>query len=41
MLAPDTSQPVSRAVHVATTLARSLAAVTREGREPPATVRMV
>jgi len=36
-----TSQPVSRAVHVAKILARSLAAVAREEREPPATVRMV
>jgi DNA-binding transcriptional MocR family regulator len=36
-----TSQPVSRAVHVAKTLARSLAAVAREEREEPATVRMV
>ena len=36
-----TSQPVSRAVQVATTLARSLAAVARVGREPPAHVRMV
>jgi DNA-binding transcriptional MocR family regulator len=36
-----TSQPASRAAQVATTLARSLAAVAREGREPPAIVRMV
>jgi DNA-binding transcriptional MocR family regulator len=36
-----TSQPVSRAVPVAKTLARSLAAVTREGRAPAATMRMV
>ena len=36
-----TSQPASRAVQVATTLARSLAAAAREGRDAPARVRMV
>lgn len=36
-----TSQPASRAVHVAKTLARSLAAVAGEGSEPPSPVRMV
>jgi DNA-binding transcriptional MocR family regulator len=36
-----TSQPASRAVQIAITLARSLAAAAREGVEPPAAVRMV
>ena len=36
-----TSQPASRASHVAKTLARSLAAVAREGRDAPTSVRMV
>ncbi len=36
-----TAQPASRAVHVAKTLARSLSAAARDGREPPETVRMV
>jgi DNA-binding transcriptional MocR family regulator len=36
-----TSQPVSRAVQIARTLARSLAAAAKEGATPPAAVRMV
>ena len=36
-----TSQPAGRAVQVAKTLARSLAAVSRGGRSAPAPVRMV
>jgi 2-aminoadipate transaminase len=36
-----TSQPASRAVQVARTLARSLAAAAREGRDAPASVRMI
>jgi hypothetical protein len=36
-----TSQPASRAAQVARTLARSLAAAAREGRDAPAPVRMV
>jgi len=36
-----TSQPAARAVQVATTLARSLAAAAREGRDSPAAVRLV
>jgi len=36
-----TSQPATRAVQVAKTLARSLAAAAREGAAPPATVRIV
>jgi 2-aminoadipate transaminase len=36
-----TSQPTSRASHIAKTLARSLAAVAREGSDVPASVRMV
>jgi len=36
-----TAQPASRAVPIARTLARSLAAAARDGAEPPATVRLV
>jgi hypothetical protein len=36
-----TSQPAGRAVQIAKTLARSLAAAARDGNEPPAAVRMV
>ena len=36
-----TSQPASRAVQIARTIARSLAAAAREGAIPPAAVRMV
>ncbi len=36
-----TSQPASRALQIATTLARSLAAAAREGGAPPAAVRLV
>ena len=36
-----TSQPASRAVQIARTLARSLAAAARDGRDAPASVRLV